>query len=107
MSKVGNPQVYEASEQRPPKDKHPRKKHDEEQQHVYEDIESEDERGIGNKLAAMHAHSRQLPDPPRADPKVDPLGPATAHGNEPSKGAKVDAELKEEEEELLKRKGKA
>jgi hypothetical protein len=29
------------------------------------------------------------------------------HGNEPSKGAKVDAEIQREEEEELKRKGKA
>jgi hypothetical protein len=29
------------------------------------------------------------------------------HGNEPSKGAKLDAELQNEEEEYLKRKGKA
>jgi hypothetical protein len=32
---------------------------------------------------------------------------ARAHGNEPSKGAKIDAELQAEEEEELKRKGKA
>ena len=29
------------------------------------------------------------------------------HGNEPSKGAKIDAEIQREEEEELKRKGKA
>ena len=29
------------------------------------------------------------------------------HGHEPSKGAKVDAEIREEEKEELKRKGKA
>jgi len=29
------------------------------------------------------------------------------HGNEPSKGAKIDADLKAEEENYLKRKGKA
>jgi hypothetical protein len=29
------------------------------------------------------------------------------HGNEPSRGAKIDAELQQEEEEELKRKGKA
>lgn len=29
------------------------------------------------------------------------------HGNEPSRGAKIDAQLQAEEEELLKRKGKA
>jgi hypothetical protein len=28
------------------------------------------------------------------------------HGNEPSRGAKIDAELQKEEEEYLKRKGK-
>jgi len=30
---------------------------------------------------------------------------AKNHGNEPSKGAKIDAELKAEEEETLKKKG--
>ena len=32
---------------------------------------------------------------------------ARSHGNEPSKGAKIDAELQAEEEEYLKKKGKA
>lgn len=32
---------------------------------------------------------------------------ARAHGNEPSRGAKIDAQLQAEEEEELKRKGKA
>ena len=30
---------------------------------------------------------------------------ARNHGNEPSKGAKIDAELQQEEEEILKKKG--
>ena len=30
---------------------------------------------------------------------------AKNHGNEPSKGAKIDQELKEEEEEMMKKKG--
>ena len=30
---------------------------------------------------------------------------AKNHGNEPSKGAKIDAELKAEEEEMMKKKG--
>lgn len=29
------------------------------------------------------------------------------HGNEPSRGAKIDAEIQREEEEYLQRKGKA
>jgi hypothetical protein len=32
--------------------------------------------------------------------------PARAHGNEPSKGAKIDQELREEEEAELARKGR-
>lgn len=30
---------------------------------------------------------------------------ARKHGNEPSKGAKIDAEIQQEEEEMLKKKG--
>jgi hypothetical protein len=39
--------------------------------------------------------------------KKDPTLPAKMHGNEPSRGAKIDAELQAEEEEELRRKGKA
>ncbi|KAI0147922.1 hypothetical protein F4776DRAFT_288683 [Hypoxylon sp. NC0597] len=36
--------------------------------------------------------------------KRDPTYPATLHGHEPSKGAKIDAEILREEEEQLKKK---
>lgn len=36
--------------------------------------------------------------------KNDPTYRATMHGNEPSRGAKVDAEIQREEEELLRKK---
>jgi hypothetical protein len=36
----------------------------------------------------------------------DATAPAKAHGNEPSKGAKIDQELREEEEAELAKKGK-
>ncbi|KAI1082912.1 hypothetical protein F5B20DRAFT_489022 [Whalleya microplaca] len=36
--------------------------------------------------------------------KTDPTYAATMHGNQPSRGAQVDAELRQEEEEILKRK---
>ncbi|KAI1107973.1 hypothetical protein F4804DRAFT_296463 [Jackrogersella minutella] len=36
--------------------------------------------------------------------KHDPTYRATMHGNEPSRGAKIDAEIQHEEEELLRRK---
>jgi hypothetical protein len=32
------------------------------------------------------------------------LSQAKSHGNEPSKGAKIDAEIQKEEEEILKKK---
>lgn len=35
------------------------------------------------------------------------LWQAKLHGNEPSKGAKIDAQIQKEEEEELSRKGKA
>lgn len=37
--------------------------------------------------------------------KKDSTLPAKMHGNEPSKGAKIDEELREEEQEVLKKKG--
>lgn len=39
--------------------------------------------------------------------KKDPTLPAKMHGNEPSKGAKIDAQIEKEEQEELERKGKA
>ncbi|KAF8131519.1 hypothetical protein EV363DRAFT_1330280 [Boletus edulis] len=111
MSKVGNPQIYEDHEQRPPKqtDHNIPKKHVPDQYHI--DIEQLNEREIGERIVeAQHqsldrAHGQGTLSP-GADPRVDPLGPATFHGNEPSRGAKIDAEIMAEEHEELKRKGK-
>ncbi|EFW13645.1 hypothetical protein D8B26_002598 [Coccidioides posadasii str. Silveira] len=36
--------------------------------------------------------------------KKDPLAPATFHGNKPSRGAQIDAELRREDEERLRQK---
>merc|ERR1712130_566055 len=37
--------------------------------------------------------------------KIDATRPARQHGNEPSKGAKIDEQLREEEQEMMKKKG--
>jgi hypothetical protein len=70
---------------------------------------TEDERSIANKLA--REAKRENEDEKQSEEttlhKKDATLPARAHGNEPSKGAKIDQELKEEEEAELKRKGKA
>ncbi|KAG6329870.1 hypothetical protein ID866_9220 [Astraeus odoratus] len=107
MSKVGNPQVYEANEQRtsPPTDHNPPKKINETKEQSYFDIEDMDERKIGETLVTAWKQRPYDESKVRsADPRVDPLGPATVHGNKPSRGAKIDAELKAEEEEELKNK---
>lgn len=70
---------------------------------------AEDERSIANKLEREEKREKEgeelsLEDQQR---KKDATLPARAHGNEPSKGAKIDQELREEEEAELKRKGKA
>lgn len=44
---------------------------------------------------------------PACDETLTSTLQAKLHGNEPSKGAKIDAEIQAEEEEELRRKGKA
>ncbi|KAG6121189.1 hypothetical protein E4U13_005249 [Claviceps humidiphila] len=46
-------------------------------------------------------------DPETAALKKDPTLPAKMHGNKPSRGAEIDAQIAAEEEEELKQKGKA
>jgi len=70
----------------------------------------EDERTIANKLASAEK-AEQESDAPKSKQAAqiaeDATLPAKSHGNEPSRGAKIDQELREEEEAELKRKGKA
>jgi hypothetical protein len=68
----------------------------------------EDERSIKNKLAREEKREHETEDVSIDEQRrqQDATLPARAHGNEPSKGAKIDQELREEEEEELRRKGK-
>ncbi|KAM0513072.1 hypothetical protein ACHAPE_008280 [Trichoderma viride] len=70
-------------------------------------LDSKDQRSIANRLAAEEQKSEPGDDRETAALKEDPTLPARMHGNEPSRGAKVDAEIAAEEEEYLQRKGKA
>ncbi|KIM54039.1 hypothetical protein SCLCIDRAFT_1222343 [Scleroderma citrinum Foug A] len=64
-----------------------------------------DERKIGETLESAWKQRPYDESKIRSmDPKFDPLGPATVHGNEPSRGAKIDAELKATDEEELRKK---
>ncbi|TQS34165.1 hypothetical protein Golomagni_05460 [Golovinomyces magnicellulatus] len=66
---------------------------------------TEDERSIKNRLAAESQRKEPKDDPETRQVKIDPRRPAQMHGNEPSKGAKIDAEIEAEEEERLREKG--
>jgi hypothetical protein len=69
----------------------------------------EDERSIKNKLEREEKRENEDEEVSVQEQRrqQDATLPARAHGNEPSKGAKIDQELREEEEAELKRKGKA
>jgi len=66
----------------------------------------EDQRSIANRLACEEKRRKkpeeQNLDKHRAD--QDATLPAKAHGNKPSRGAEVDQELREEEEQILRKK---
>lgn len=69
----------------------------------------EDQRSLANRLEAAQAdeEARDKDTPEVAALKEDPTAPARMHGNEPSRGAKIDAQIQQEEQEELERKGKA
>ncbi|KAK2597314.1 hypothetical protein QQS21_006088 [Conoideocrella luteorostrata] len=66
-----------------------------------------DSRSISNRLAAEERQKEEGDDRETAALKKDPTLHAKLHGNEPSKGAKIDAQIAAEEEQELKNKGKA
>jgi hypothetical protein len=70
---------------------------------------TEDERSIKNKLEREEKRENESEDVSLDEQRrqQDATLPARAHGNEPSKGAKIDQQIREEEEAELKRKGKA
>ncbi|KAI0425278.1 hypothetical protein F5Y09DRAFT_335088 [Xylaria sp. FL1042] len=108
-SSVGTSGVYEAGDQRNYKaSEAPRPtRYEEGVEHSHQPNDSKDERSIANRLANEELNRKEQDDPETAASKKDPTLPAKLHGNEPSKGAKVDSDLQAEEEEYLRKKGKA
>ena len=109
QSKVGNSGVYEAGDQRNPKDsevEQPERFHEGSVPNAHNNLDSKDERSIANRLAAEEKNEGDQEDPEVTAMKKDPTAPARMHGNEPSKGAKIDAQILAEEEAELERKGK-
>jgi len=113
-SNVGNSQVYEDGDQKNVKrseieqEKKANRFH-EGKENSHKANDSKDERTIANKLAREEKRENEPKEESEETRqlKKDPTLPAQMHGNEPSKGAKIDAQIQAEEEEELKRKGKA
>ncbi|KAI1343577.1 hypothetical protein F5Y15DRAFT_236976 [Xylariaceae sp. FL0016] len=90
-------------------DADPRPDYEQGKEHSHLPNDSKDERSIANRLANEERKQKEADqdDPETAASKKDPTLPAQLHGNEPSKGAKIDAEIAAEEAEILKKKGAA
>ncbi|CAK4033767.1 Hypothetical predicted protein [Lecanosticta acicola] len=109
-SNVGNSSVYEAGDQRnvPQSEINERERYKEGQPNSHKALDSKDERSIANKLGREEkrlGESEGEKSQEALESKKDSTLPAINHGNAPSKGAKIDQELKEEEAEILKQKG--
>ncbi|KAK4705881.1 hypothetical protein P7C70_g318, partial [Phenoliferia sp. Uapishka_3] len=74
-----------------------------ENSHIAND--SKDQRSIANKLAAAEASEKAEKE--AEEHKLRPTEIAESHGNKPSRGAKIDQRIEDEEREELERKGKA
>ncbi|KAK4693400.1 hypothetical protein P7C71_g3992, partial [Lecanoromycetidae sp. Uapishka_2] len=96
-SSVGGRGVYEAGDQRTVKDS--------EIKDAERYKEGQPNSHLANDSIPKHQDEPEPMGKEEAEFKKDPTLPAKNHGNEPSKGAKIDAELKEEEEAILKKKG--
>ncbi|KAE9371519.1 hypothetical protein N431DRAFT_545748 [Stipitochalara longipes BDJ] len=113
-SNVGNSQVYEDGDQKNvPRSEIEQEKKDnrfhEGKENSHKANDSKDQRSIANKLAREEKREKESDEESEETKalKKDPTLPAKMHGNEPSRGAKIDAQIQAEEEEELRRKGKA
>ncbi|KAH8779828.1 hypothetical protein F5883DRAFT_192621 [Diaporthe sp. PMI_573] len=83
--------------------------YEEGKENSHQDNDSKDERSIANRLAA--AKDQNDPEDGSGKKKTeeqiagehDPTLPAKMHDNEPSRGAKIDKSIEDEEAEILRR----
>lgn len=73
----------------------------------HNNLDRKDQRSHANTVeAASKADKDEQRMEREAEEMKDPLEPARRHGNEPSRGAKIDKQIELEEEQMLKDKGK-
>ncbi|KAH8427254.1 uncharacterized protein LDX57_004967 [Aspergillus melleus] len=112
QSSVGSGNLYVDGDQRTaPQSEQGRPAYKQGQPGSHKNLDSKDERSIANKLASQEgkpdpgSYKNGVYDPEAELSKKNPTQPAVNHGNEPSKGAKIDRELQLEDEQRLKEKG--
>ncbi|KAK3049804.1 hypothetical protein LTR09_008980 [Extremus antarcticus] len=109
-SNVGDSSAYGADDQRnySKGEKPEAERFQEGKENSHKANDPKDERSIANKLereSKREGERDEEKDLETKQLKQDPTLPARAHGNEPSKGAKIDKQLEDEEAEILKKKG--
>ncbi|OQO05696.1 hypothetical protein B0A48_09789 [Cryoendolithus antarcticus] len=101
--------AMEAGDQRnaPEAEKNQAERFHEGKENAHNADDPKDERSIANRLAREAKREQEGEQQPKEveELKKDPTLPAKNHGNEPSKGAKIDKELQDEEEAILAKKG--
>ncbi|EJD37319.1 hypothetical protein AURDEDRAFT_73355 [Auricularia subglabra TFB-10046 SS5] len=68
----------------------------------HNNLDRKDQRSHANTVEAASKRRMEREE----EEMKDPLEPARRHGNEPSRGAKIDKQIEQEEEQMLNDKGK-
>ncbi|KAI0033826.1 hypothetical protein K488DRAFT_46815 [Vararia minispora EC-137] len=102
MSNVGNPQTYNGGDQRCCAQAEQVPAYHAGTRHAHQDLDPKDERTLANRLRHQEMHGHDEAEP---NTVTDPLKPALDQGHQPSRGAQIDKELQEEDEEILRKKG--
>ncbi|KAK0529766.1 hypothetical protein OC834_003559 [Tilletia horrida] len=82
-------------------------RHEEGKENSHQALDSKDEKSIANKLEAAAKAEKEEKKAEKEKEEQGYVFEAEKHGNEPSRGAKIDAQIEEEERLELERKGKA
>ena len=82
-----------------------RKDHEKGQPDSHQSLDSKDEKSIKNRLAQAGKEEKEERKAEKAQDDAKPTDAARAHGNEPSRGAKLDEQIEAEERQMLEAKG--
>lgn len=82
-----------------------RKDHEKGQPESHQNLDAKDEKSFKNKLDQASKAEKAEKEAEEAKKNEKPTDSARANGNEPSRGAKIDEQIEEEERKMLEAKG--